>query len=572
MSLKALECLVQLPEKIKKMNEEFVIIPRNNISSRKKSNFIKNSIGSIFRFVLITLLVLCWSFLKVTEPKDPNNPHDANINAASFNLFDFQVILNSLNHGYTRWIPNGNQTIETSGRIFYIDQSAGNDANSGTSTKAPLKNCPGMEAYSGSLALQPGDTIYFDSSDTWSVTGNQGILLVGGVNYIGDSWGSGIRAEIRAATDLEGGVVRFQDHATISTLFKGFNVDANRKVANGIDINYFQSTLMNGATKRVENCEVHHVWSRTSLKQYKYGIIISNYNGPKGYCENVEIINCKVHDISRDIICLYPSDKEGSRIRNITVRGCEVYNSGQDPDYGAGSGICIKGFVVDAYIEYNYIHDVKASGLFINGNETRHYPGIGPKNIHLRYNIIGNNTPHGAIKLHDGRSGSDPKDVKIYGNIVYGNTVNLGLVMLKSLGNANSIWVYNNTFYNALIIIDCPSATFPVFEFRNNAAFYGGGTPIIGVDRFTGFSNNMTDKPIFKNNSELPTGFKGTYGVDLAPNTDGLSLPPNSPGINGGEALIETYNGSINTVLRSAGNAWDIGAYEQYSDSIRIKK
>jgi hypothetical protein len=135
--------------------------------------------------------------------------------------------------------------------------------------------------------------------------------------------------------------------------------------------------------------------------------------------------------------------------------------------------------------------------------------------------------------------------------------------MLKSLGNANSIRVYNNTFYNALIIIDCPSATFPVFEFRNNAVFYSGGPPIIGVDRFTVFSNNMTDKPVFKNNSDLPTGFTGTYGVNLAPNTDGLSLPVNSPGRDGGVTLIEPFNGSINLVLRPAGNAWDIGAYEQ---------
>lgn len=477
--------------------------------------------------VSITFLFFLWSFALLPEPSDILNP--------------------------------------VSGRAYYIDQSSGSDQNSGIRPHEAWKNCPGMEAYSGPMTLQPGDTVYFDSSDKWIVSGIQGILLKGGVTYIGDSWGSGIRAEIIAGTDLASGVVRFQDNTTIPTIFKGFNVDANRKVATGIDINHTHSALMNGAAKRVENCDIHHVWSRTSLNQYKYGIIISNYGGPKGYCENVEILNCRVHDISRDAICLYPSDMEGSRIRNITVRGCEVYNSGQDPDYGAGSGICIKGYVVDAYIEYNYIHDVKASGLFINSNETRHYPGTGPENIHLRYNIVGNNTPHGAIKLHDGRSGSDPKDVKIYGNIIYGDPVNLGLVMLRSLANKNSIRVYNNTFYNAPVIIDCPSASFDVFEFRNNAAFYGGGTPIIGVDRFTAYSNNMTDKPVFKNPSELPTGFTGTYGINLVPNTDGLSLPDNSPGIDGGVTLADTYKSSINTVLRPEGAGWDIGAYEQLS-------
>jgi hypothetical protein len=464
-------------------------------------------------------------------------------------------------NGFAYTAATGIQKSTASGRTFFIDQATGNDSNSGT-ISSPWKNCPGMEAFTGSGSLLPGDTVYFNSSAKWVVTGKQGIWLVGGVTYIGDTWGFGLRAEIRAGTDLPGGVVRFRDHENLPTVFKGFNIDANRKLANGVDINYTESVMMNRALKRVENCDIHHVWSRTSMGQYKYGIIISNYAGPKGYCENVEVINCKVHDISRDIICLYPSDREGSRIRNITIRGCEAYNSGQDPDYGAGSGICIKGYVVDAFIEYNYVHDVKAAGLFINGNETRHYPGIGPTNIHLRYNIIGNNTPHGAIKLHDGKSGTDPKDVKIYGNIIYGNPVNLGLVMLKSLGNENKLWVYNNTFYNAVVIIDSPSAKFPVFEFKNNVAFYAGGTPVIGEDRFTVYSNNLTDKPAFKNSAEMPTGFTGVYGIDLAPNSDGLSLPGNSPGIDGGGALDQIFGGSINSVLRPAGAAWDAGAYE----------
>jgi len=76
-------------------------------------------------------------------------------------------------------------------RTYYVDQTAGNDANSGTNRMTAWKNCPGMEAYSGSGILQPGDTVYFDNSDTWMVAGKQGIYLVGGVTYLGDSWGPG---------------------------------------------------------------------------------------------------------------------------------------------------------------------------------------------------------------------------------------------------------------------------------------------------------------------------------------------------------------------------------------------
>jgi hypothetical protein len=73
----------------------------------------------------------------------------------------------------------------------------------------------------------------------------------------------------------------------------------------------------------------------------------------------------------------------------------------------------------------------------------------------------------------------------------------------------------------------------------------------------------LIDKPVFKNPSDLPTGFKGTYGVDLAPDSDGLSLPSGSPGLDSGAILEDDYRGSINSVLRPAGKGWDVGAYEQ---------
>ena len=162
-----------------------------------------------------------------------------------------------------------------------------------------------MSSYSGSRTLKAGDVVYFDRGDTWLVTGTQGIYLTGGVTYIGNAWGNGSgKATIRANADLDAGVVRFRDHPTIPTVFEGFNVDANSKVTTGVDINHAFWQLMNGAMKRVKDCEIHHTWSRTSQDQYKYGIIVSNHGGTGGHVENVEIINCIVHDTSRDGICL----------------------------------------------------------------------------------------------------------------------------------------------------------------------------------------------------------------------------------------------------------------------------
>lgn len=477
---------------------------------------------------------------------------------------------------------------------YYVDQTAGNDSNSGTSATTAWKNAPGMSSYSGSGVLQAGDTVYFDRADAWLVTGTQGLYLVGGVTYIGDSWGSGTRrAIIRAGADIVAGIVRFRDHTTFETVFKGFEVDGNGRVTSGIDMNHaFFASPLTGATKRVQDTEVHRMTSRVSAGEFKYGLIISNFGGTAGAVENVEIINTVVHDVPRDAICLYPGDNSASsRIRNITVRGSEAYNTGQDPDYCCGAGILIKGYVQDAYIEYNYVHDVKGASVFVNGNETNHF-GVGPTNIHIRHNIITNSNSNGAIRIYDGASGGDPKDIKVYGNVVYNSTVNGGLLIGSDLKHTLSLLVYNNTFYNAPVIVRRNNATVNTFEFRNNIVSYTGGVPLTDEDGdITAHSNNLyfrssgtlvsslgtsytasslgsyeasavSANPLFVNTAMLPTGFAGTFGASLAPNSDGLRLQPGSAGMDRGGALPSAYATSINSVTRPSASGWDIGAYE----------
>ena len=479
----------------------------------------------------------------------------------------------------------------THAATYYVDQTAGNDGNHGTTPAAAWKNAPGMVSYAGSGALAPGDTVYFDSSDTWLVTGVQGLYLTGGVTYIGNGWGSGTRAKIKANANLDSAVVRYRDHASLATVFQGFEVDANSKVANGIEMNHsFYAGPLTGATKRIDDVLVHHVWSRTSLGQYKYGIIVSNHGGTNGEVANVEILNSVIHDISRDGLPIYPGDANANCIvRNVTVRGNTIFNTGQDPDYGAGSGIIVKGRVIDATLESNYVSNTKGAGIFINGNETNHF-GFGPTNIHIRYNIVNVNTVHGSIRLYDGASGKDPKDVKVYGNIVYNNTLNAGLLLDADLGSSNTLRVYNNTFYNNPVVINSSGATFPVFEFKNNLIYYPGGVPLTDNGRITAHSNNIyfgsgtlvrssgnhyaasnlssfeatasAAHPLFVNTSNLPTGFSSSEGAGLAPNTTGLGLQQNSYGVDHGVVLASPYNGSISGVNRPSGSAPDIGAYE----------
>ncbi|MGZ6449763.1 MAG: choice-of-anchor Q domain-containing protein, partial [Pseudobdellovibrionaceae bacterium] len=410
-------------------------------------------------------------------------------------------------------------------------------------------------------------SVYFDRSDTWLVSGSpQGLFLVGGVKYIGDEWQAdggttGYRAVIKAANDFnDNGVVRFRDHATLMTLFKGFEVNANGMSANGIDINHGFWSLMNGATKRVENVEVHHVFTEQSKGEYKYGIAMSDWGGSAGILENVEIINTKVHDIGRDGIVLYPSDDPSSRIGNILVRNCEVYNTGQDPDYAAGNGghgIVVKGWVYNSILENNYIHNVNSSAIFISGPENT-TSQRGAENLHIRNNILTAQSNNGIVRLYK----TGEKDLKFYSNIIFDNSQTGGFSLGGNSGILNLL-IYNNTFYNTFVDLGGHTSTVQTFEFKNNIVQYPS-SQLQNAGTLTSQANNLlvSANPGFKNVNNKPTGFIGTYGVDLRPNNDGLSMVSGSAAINAGATLATSYKGSINSVSRPAESAWDIGAYE----------
>jgi hypothetical protein len=350
-----------------------------------------------------------------------------------------------------------------------------------------------MTTWTGAGSLAPGDVVYFDRADTWTVAGGpQGFYLAPGVTYIGDRWGAGTRARIRAGSGFEAGLVRFRDHPSVPTVFQGFDVDAANQVANGVDINTGYWQLMNGATKRVQNCVVHHVWSDERRHEYRYGIIVSNHGGTGGYAENVEILDNVVHDVARDAIGLYPGDESrDNRIRNLLVRGNEVWGTGRDPAYCCGAGVLIKGYVVDAVVEYNRVHDVKGASIFVNGNEYRQY-GTGPSNVHIRHNIVTNATQHGAILVYDGGGGNDPKDLQIYGNVVYNSTAAAGLRFHRRLGGSLTVRVFDNVFHNAPVRIENSRAHFRVLEFRDNVVSYAGGVPFIDAGgKVTAHANNV---------------------------------------------------------------------------------
>jgi hypothetical protein len=448
--------------------------------------------------------------------------------------------------------------INASASTYYVS-SDGKDGNSGTSPDSPWKNCPGMPGWSGSVRLIPGDKVYFNSADTWSVSSGDAVLMTtGGVMYDGQSWGTGKKAIFRATEELRRSVVSFlSDDPTYPTVVVGFELDANQTVTTGIGLNFpFWSNSMTGATKRIEDCIVHDIYSETNRGEYEYGIIISNWGGNKAIVENVEIINCIVYNVSRGGIIAYPGgDQAENKIGNILIRNCEVYNTGQDPGYDAGTGIGAKNRVYNTIIEYNYLHNTGGPGILISGT-LNGFTGV--ENAIIRYNIFAKNN-HDALHLRE----KGDKSLKIYGNIFLAGNASA----LKVDGSAQGgldLKFYNNTVYETSILIQNSSSTITALEFINNIIYSPGQrTPLSDSgNNITLEKNNIYTDPSFQNISNLPTGFTGTYGVDMEPNANGLNITSKSPARDAGTSLEASYDMGINTVKRPNGSGWDIGAYE----------
>jgi hypothetical protein len=425
------------------------------------------------------------------------------------------------------------------------------------------------------------------------------LQVVGGVTYDGSTWGSGTRATLRATGDLHRSVINLmEDDPVEPTVIRGFEVDANDQETSGIAINWPQSAgSISGAMKRIEDCVVHDVYSSSAAGSYEYGIVISSGWGGSRGVDNVEVLDCEVYNISRGGVNVYAAnDFADSWISNVLVRGCDIYATGQDPNY-AGSALAAKNHVIDVTFEYNTIRDpVRGIGIGIS----THAAGFtGPENLIIRHNII-SNSAHAGIYVQ----GYGDKSMDIYGNLIAQNRYH-GINFSGSLADSLTARVYNNTFYqnyepewDSEIRVQANSADISVLEVRNNIIYADSDTRCLIDDEgnITNHSNNvyyrpggdtlviadgvsytagnvgsweptaLTGDPLLENPSDLPSGFTGALGVDIKPNSDGLNITADSPARDTGASLAMGYNSSINSAARPQLGGWDIGAYEFVPD------
>jgi len=419
------------------------------------------------------------------------------------------------------------------------------------------------------------DTINFCPAGTWTAAGEV-VEAEAGVTYIGNdaaTWGSGTRATFRAtaAGGARDGVVSINvDGVTV----RGFELDANEQSIGGVWIGGDASVT--GTQKEIDDCIIHDTGA-----YWHYGIIVgASTNNVK----NVLIRNSTVYNMPHEGITLYPS---GGEVDTVTVRNCVCHDVGE-----VSAEVCLhnKNNTHDVIWEYNTVYNSVgggAAGASVEGD------GGTPYNITFRYNIFYNNDI--GIAWQNRRN--EDMSTNVYGNIFYNNGVTAGYEDIRLPGNS-TINIYNNTIYNTRELSHgaiYASGSGGTINLRNNAIYttqaYGiydsggylthsdnlvyraSGNAVYDVDTSytsaqvaTWDNTAIGTDPAFTGGT-LPTGFSGTYGSNMVPNTDYFQLTVDSPAKDTG-ATLASYTGAINgaglttPIVRPLGAAFDIGAYE----------
>jgi hypothetical protein len=495
---------------------------------------------------------------------------------------------------------------------WYVDADAGGGSGCGA-VGTPCSTITELESEQ-TLAAQ--DIVYFDSTDTWNFTGTA-FSVVGGVQYIGNSWPS-------ADTDCsDGGCAKFNktgtsgenielnaDDATYETIITGIEVDGNGISGDGVSIQTDGSHLT-GATKRLEDSYIHDCGEVTPTSDWSYCIIAG---GSGGYdVDDVEILNNTVTGSNSVGIALYPANEHSTNtLSNVIARGNTSYDNGTRSaagDYDVG--IYAKNDVSNAYIEFNYLYNGNKCGVDTSANPVAGWKG--PTNVHIRYNVITANTKGIDINA------ADDSTIWIYGNLIHSNTqhgIFVHSAVPAAAENVFQVYIFNNTIYDNgqvddsndySIRVDNVASATETIEIKNNIfhavknnnrAFIDGSSGNNNITHtnniyyrsqagdfvwIDGSSYNCSEiasgdigvtedcvNPDFKNTGNLPTGFTGTYGTNMVPDNDGLSFDSGSdPPVGAGADLGGSpYYGAVNisgtnsSDTRDTLTPWDIGAYE----------
>ncbi|MFA5961156.1 MAG: right-handed parallel beta-helix repeat-containing protein [Parcubacteria group bacterium] len=476
---------------------------------------------------------------------------------------------------------------KASAATYYV-KNGGNDSLSGLDDANAWETIDKV-----SSSATSGDTVYFRSQDTW--TGADPVLnCTEGVIYDGATYGSGTRAKLQATSRVAGyGVVQIY---TSNVTFRGFLVDSNELSLGGVYIGGTSPTPSGDITDiTVDYCEIiNGITTDSPNPSYYYAILV----GARGShtTSNVTVTNNIVHEAGHEGIAVYPNwGVAGNRVNMALVRGNTVYDVGQAG--GSTHPIDIGNDSDNITIEYNTVSGSAIAVLNYGPDYTG--PDEYPDNFIIRHNLMqgtgfstsgyfdfphfyGSGAFYGNILIDASiaLSGIDyhDKSIKMYNNTIYspGSTSMFGCAGIYEGGsNASGIEFRNNIYYcdlAARCFYDY-GAQLTTSQHTNNIYYRPSAGALAWTQNSTYTSANIGDwEPTAQNTDPqftggtLPTGFTGTYGSNMLPNTNYFATTA-GPTINTGATLGSPFNSSINSAglaspfLRPVG-AYDIGAYE----------
>jgi hypothetical protein len=334
--------------------------------------------------------------------------------------------------------------------------------------------------------------------------------------------------------------------------------------------------------------------------------IYPSWTSVMNHIDTVLIRNNVVHDIGvrqpdygdGSFLCQYST---GVSVANDSTNVVAEFND----LYNVCTGLSIntsdyEGFGSPTNITYRYnnVHDVLSMGYVNIVGTYGIVDGSGEIYGNLFYNIgRTGGTFNNGYGWMAGKTPGDgySNDINIHGNTAFGDGV-FSFYNNTIYSNSN----YSGTVASVVIAYEMDlTDTGSVFNFKNNIIYVSSGYPAL-IDQFNRLagthSNNLFYRTSGANDTHvaaggtnynragvttweltaqntdptftggtLPTGFTGTYGVNMTPNTNYFAITSGNA-LNNGANLGSPYNIPINTagvsIPAQRGTVWDIGAYE----------
>lgn len=315
-------------------------------------------------------------------------------------------------------------SFNASAATYYIDWSAGNDANNGTATGTPWKHAPGDDNATGNanITLAAGDTAVFKGGVTYQGTAtvtdsvaHRRVLTANATGTVGNiitfisgnvhvsAWGSG-RA-ILDGTDLGAGAAK-----------SGFYAK-NRQYISVVGLEIQNIGVNSGGTKIADSA----------------GVECENQTGVGGGL-SWAIQSNKIHDINWSGSYTIGYGVEINHCTSTLIEKNEIYNASDKLVEIASDGL--DGSIDSAYfvIRQNILHNAAVHCVTLTG-----YAGAFYDNLIWQCNdgtiIGGGGTPNPGYCMKVGKGSSN----QIYNNICYDTSAGFGVLIGRNNVIAHNI-------------------------------------------------------------------------------------------------------------------------------------